>query len=165
RSGKGGATRGNGGHGATNQGDISMRPTTLLLAAAISLDWHIAAAQGAPRSSLGPMPMTGAAALPLGVPMSRVGPGTSWLPDSAREPNATFDLHGWNVMVGGSAFGQYDRQAGRHGGRRADDELRGAGRRAARLSRAAGDGRRVSRIQDRRPRAPERPPDGAGRRL
>ena len=93
-----------------------MRPTTLLLAAAISLDWHIAAAQGAPRSSLGPMPMTGAAALPLGVPMSRVGPGTSWLPDSAREPNATFDLHGWNVMVGGSAFGQYDRQAGLHGG-------------------------------------------------
>ena len=88
-----------------------MRSTTLLLAVTMLAGAQVAAAQSGM-----PMAMPAAVALPLGVPMSRLGAGTSWLPDSTREREAMFAVRDWNVMVSGSAFGQYDRQAGLHGG-------------------------------------------------
>jgi hypothetical protein len=93
-----------------------MRSTTLLFAAAMLVGLRAAAAQRATPSSMGSMAMPDMGALPLGVPMSRLGPGTSWLPDSTRERAARLEVRNWDVMLSGSAFGHYDRQAGLHGG-------------------------------------------------
>jgi hypothetical protein len=55
----------------------------------------------------------------LGLPMSRVGSGTSWLPDDA--PMRAFHLEGggWDLMLHGNVFVGYDYQAGDAG----DDQL------------------------------------------
>ncbi len=54
------------------------------------------------------MHVTGA----LGLPMSRIGSGTAWLPDDS--PMRAFQLRGggWHVMVHGNIFVGYDYQAG-----------------------------------------------------
>jgi hypothetical protein len=93
-----------------------MRSTMLLFAAVMWAGSHAAAAQRLPPSSMGQMAMPATAALPLGVRISRLGPGTSWLPDSTRERGASFGVHNWDVMLSGSVVAQYDRQAGLHGG-------------------------------------------------
>jgi hypothetical protein len=56
---------------------------------------------------------------PLGIPETRMGSGTSWLPDASLMHDAHF-MHGeWTLMVHGNAFLQYDRQ----GGPRGDNQL------------------------------------------
>ena len=54
--------------------------------------------------------------LPLGLPMARIGSGTSWLPDSSVAPMYHASLGGWAVMVHGAMFVQYDTQTTVHGG-------------------------------------------------
>jgi hypothetical protein len=55
----------------------------------------------------------------LGIPATRMGSGTAWLPDAAPLPGYHASLGRWTLMVHGSAFLQYDRQFGT----RADDQL------------------------------------------
>ncbi len=56
---------------------------------------------------------------PLGIPETRQGSGTSWLPDSSPMHASHVTLGAWTLMLHGSAFLQYDRQ----GGPRGDDQL------------------------------------------
>ncbi len=53
------------------------------------------------------------AALEVAAP--RLGSGTSWLPDSARQPMLATRIGAWAVMVHGNAFGMFDRQSTLHG--------------------------------------------------
>lgn len=56
---------------------------------------------------------------PLGVPMERLGSGTSWVPDAVPLPSRHFMAGAWLLMVHGFGFVQYDKQ----GGPRGDDQL------------------------------------------
>ncbi len=56
---------------------------------------------------------------PLGIPETRQGSGTSWLPDSSPMHASHVTLGAWTLMLHGSAFLQYDRQ----GGARGDDQV------------------------------------------
>ncbi len=56
---------------------------------------------------------------PLGIPETRLGSGTSWLPDSSPMHASHFTLGAWTLMLHGSAFLQYDRQWGARG----DDQV------------------------------------------
>jgi len=49
-------------------------------------------------------------AAPLSIPMQRNGSGTSWLPDATSVRALTFLRGGWNFMLHGAAFIQYDDQ-------------------------------------------------------
>ena len=51
-------------------------------------------------------------ALPLGIPISRLGSGTSWLPDSSPMHGAHFTVGEWSLMLHGAAHAQYDHQNG-----------------------------------------------------
>ena len=62
-----------------------------------------------------PMQMTG----PLGIPETRMGSGTSWLPDASPMHAAHFMTGAWSLMLHGKGFLQYDRQ----GGLRGDDQI------------------------------------------
>src|SRR5262249_32927989 len=53
---------------------------------------------------------------PLGLPTSRAGSGTSWLPDSSVVPMYHASLGGWALMVHGAMFVQFDTQTTVHGG-------------------------------------------------
>jgi hypothetical protein len=55
--------------------------------------------------------------LPLGLAAARAGSGTSWLPDSSLVPMYHALIGGWNVMIHGALFAQYDTQTTIHGGR------------------------------------------------
>lgn len=55
----------------------------------------------------------------LGIPSTRMGSGTAWLPDAAPLPGYHASAGRWTVMVHGNVFLQYDRQFGT----RADDQL------------------------------------------
>ena len=55
--------------------------------------------------------MTGA----LDIPMERMGSGTSWLPDAVGLPSRHVPAKGWDVMLHGFVFGQYDTQGGPRG--------------------------------------------------
>lgn len=62
------------------------------------------------------MPMAGG---PLRIPMQRSGSGTSWVPDASQMRAIVSAIGGWNVMVHGDVFVQYDDQqnpAGTHRG-------------------------------------------------
>src|SRR3989449_2121804 len=52
---------------------------------------------------------------PLGTPETRMGSGTSWLPDASPMHAAHLRLGAWTVMLHGSAVVQYDHQAGPRG--------------------------------------------------
>jgi hypothetical protein len=52
---------------------------------------------------------------PLGVSMDRAGSGTTWIPDAVMLPSRHFMAGGWDMMLHGFAFGQYDRQSGPRG--------------------------------------------------
>src|SRR6059036_598916 len=52
---------------------------------------------------------------PLGIPESRMGSGTSWLPDASPMHAAHLRLGAWTLMLHGSAVVQYDHQAGLRG--------------------------------------------------
>jgi hypothetical protein len=56
---------------------------------------------------------------PLGIPMTRLGSGTAWLPDASAMRAWHFTAGSWMLMVHGDAFVQYDHQ----GGPRGDDQL------------------------------------------
>jgi hypothetical protein len=53
--------------------------------------------------------------LPLGVPLSRVGSATSWLPDSSPMRAHHFAVGDWSLMLHGAANGQLDHQSGFRG--------------------------------------------------
>jgi hypothetical protein len=73
--------------------------------------------QARAQHDMGRMPgMTGSMpAYPLGLPVSRLGSGTSWLPDASPMFAAHRMAGGWALMLHGAAFGQYDRQGGLRG--------------------------------------------------
>ena len=52
---------------------------------------------------------------PLGVPMERMGSGTTWIPDAAPLPARRGMAGSWLLMLHGFGFVQYDRQFGRRG--------------------------------------------------
>src|SRR2546422_6181608 len=52
---------------------------------------------------------------PLGTPETRMGSGTSWLPDASPMHAAHLQLGAWTLMLHGSAVVQYDHQAGLRG--------------------------------------------------
>jgi len=52
---------------------------------------------------------------PLGIPMTRMGSGTTWLPDASAMRAWHFNAGGWMLMVHGDAFLQYDNQGGPRG--------------------------------------------------
>jgi hypothetical protein len=56
---------------------------------------------------------------PFGIPMTRMGSGTAWLPDASAMRAWHFGAGSWMLMVHGDAFLQYDTQ----GGPRGDDQL------------------------------------------
>jgi len=49
---------------------------------------------------------------PLDIPMTRMGSGTSWLPDASPMHAEHFDALGWAMMAHGAAFVAWDQQAG-----------------------------------------------------
>src|SRR6185312_8194051 len=52
---------------------------------------------------------------PLGIPESRMGSGTSWLPDASPMHAAHYMLGRWTLMVHGRGYFQYDWQGGARG--------------------------------------------------
>src|SRR2546428_11703495 len=55
---------------------------------------------------------------PLGIPETRMGSGTSWLPDASPMHAAHLRLSAWTLMLHGTAVVQYSDQAGARGDRR-----------------------------------------------
>ncbi|HEY6208063.1 MAG TPA: hypothetical protein VIW28_03330 [Gemmatimonadales bacterium] len=53
---------------------------------------------------------------PLGIPETRMGSGTSWLPDASPMHDAHYMLGRWTLMLHGKGFLQYDWQGGSRGG-------------------------------------------------
>lgn len=51
----------------------------------------------------------------LGIPMDRMGSGTTWIPDAVSLPSRHWDAGKWNFMLHGFVFAQYDRQQGARG--------------------------------------------------
>jgi len=56
---------------------------------------------------------------PLGIPMQRMGSGTTWIPDATPLPSRQGMAGSWFLMVHGFGFVQYDAQ----GGARGDEQL------------------------------------------
>jgi len=54
-------------------------------------------------------------AAPLGIPETRMGSGTSWLPDASPMHAAHITLGDWSLMLHGKGFFQYDWQEGSRG--------------------------------------------------
>src|SRR4051812_20582219 len=52
---------------------------------------------------------------PFGIPMTRMGSGTAWLPDASPMRAWHFGAGSWMLMVHGDAFLQYDKQGGPRG--------------------------------------------------
>ncbi len=57
------------------------------------------------------MTMTGV----LGIPMDRMGSGTTWIPDAVSLPSKHSMLGRWSLMLHGFVFGEYDHQSGPRG--------------------------------------------------
>ena len=74
---------------------------------------------------------------PLGIPESRMGSGTSWLPDASPMHAARVMFGDWTLMLHGQGFVQYDRQ----GGSRGSDQLGVINWAMAAASRSLGGGR------------------------
>src|ERR1700730_15027855 len=47
---------------------------------------------------------------PLGIPMDRMGSGTTWIPDAVSLPSRHATFGSWDVMLHGFVFAQYDKQ-------------------------------------------------------
>ena len=98
---------------------------------AISLTSKIEAQHGPPHraqpdtsaasDSMIQKPMADEAMMPgvLGIPMTRMGSGTSWLPDAAPMHAMHYQAGAWSLMLHGLAFGMYDKQFTRRG----DDQV------------------------------------------
>ncbi|MGH7636920.1 MAG: hypothetical protein ACREOK_04650 [Gemmatimonadaceae bacterium] len=65
----------------------------------------------APADTQAVMAMAG----PLGIPMERMGSGTTWIPDAVVLPSRHFTVGNWMLMLHGFVFGQYDWQGGPRG--------------------------------------------------
>src|SRR5438552_9896525 len=52
---------------------------------------------------------------PLGIPETRMGSGTSWLPDASPMHATHVMIGSWTVMLHGKGFFQYDWQGGSRG--------------------------------------------------
>jgi hypothetical protein len=65
--------------------------------------------------SMMPMPMPAMPERPFGIPMTRMGSGTAWLPDASAMRAWHFTAGSWMLMVHGDAFLQYDHQDGTRG--------------------------------------------------
>ena len=52
---------------------------------------------------------------PLGVPMERMGSGTTWIPDAVPLPARHHMAGPWLIMLHGFVFAQYDTQGGPRG--------------------------------------------------
>src|SRR5205085_854683 len=52
---------------------------------------------------------------PLGIPETRMGSGTAWLPDASPMHAAHYMLGRWTLMLHGKGFPQYDWQGGSRG--------------------------------------------------
>jgi hypothetical protein len=52
---------------------------------------------------------------PLGIPMDRMGSGTTWIPDAVSLPSRHLEVPGWMLMIHGFAFGYYNEQNGPRG--------------------------------------------------
>src|SRR5437870_365110 len=74
---------------------------------------------------------------PLGIPESRMGSGTSWLPDASPMHAAHMVLGDWTLMLHGKGFVQYDWQ----GGPRSSNQLGFVNWAMAAASRSLGGGR------------------------
>jgi hypothetical protein len=61
------------------------------------------------------MPMAAMPERPFGIPMTRMGSGTAWLPDASAMRAWHFMAGSWMLMVHGDAFLQYDHQDGPRG--------------------------------------------------
>lgn len=70
-------------------------------------------------TNMGAMPSMTMLTRPLGIPMSRMGSGTSWLPDGSPMRAYHFAPEGWMLMVHGDADLYYDHQ----GTTRGDDQV------------------------------------------
>ena len=57
---------------------------------------------------------------PLGIPETRLGSGTSWLPDASPMHAAHFKAGAWALMLHGEGFLQYNRQSGIRGDAQVD---------------------------------------------
>ena len=51
----------------------------------------------------------------LGISMERMGSGTTWIPDAVRLPSRHIPARGWDVMLHGFVFAQYNAQSGPRG--------------------------------------------------
>ncbi len=71
-------------------------------------------------AGMGPMPgMAAMPSRPFGIPMSRMGSGTSWLPDASPMRAYHFMPDGWTLMLHGEVGMYYDHQ----GSPRGDDQI------------------------------------------
>lgn len=61
------------------------------------------------------MPGMAMSFMPLGIPMQRLGSGTTWLPDSSPMHAHHMMAGSWELMLHGVAFGVYDKQNGPRG--------------------------------------------------
>jgi hypothetical protein len=75
---------------------------------------------------------------PLGIPMTRQGSGTSWLPDAAPMHAYHFRASDWEFMIHGAEDFVYDRQSG---GDRGDAQFLGAGWLMGMATHPLGEGR------------------------
>ena len=74
--------------------------------------------QAQQQDSMKQMPVSEDGMMPgvLGIPMTRMGSGTSWLPDAVPMHAVHFKTGPWALMVHGVVFGMYDNQFTRRGG-------------------------------------------------
>src|SRR6266498_2904571 len=82
------------------------------VAAALALAAGVASPLRAQMDMQHPMEMP---AGPLGIPETRMGSGTSWLPDASAMHAAHYMLGRWTLMLHGKGFFQYDGQGGSRG--------------------------------------------------
>jgi hypothetical protein len=82
---------------------------------ALFLTPGMARAQGGMAGMAGMEGMQHAMPGPLGIPIDRMGSGTTWIPDAVPVPSRSWTLGPWHVMAHGVAFLQYDYQDGPRG--------------------------------------------------
>ena len=92
----------------------------VLILALLSMATHVQSQTPPPRdTTMSRMPMPGHAMRmtpsPLGVPMERMGSGTTWIPDAVSLPARHFMAGPWELMLHGFLFGQYIKQNGPRG--------------------------------------------------
>ena len=110
---------------------LGLKPTALTVALGVFLGVLPLLAQEKPHAGHHPPPATDSTATadsmpmdsmqrmmperPFGIPMTRMGSGTAWLPDASAMRAWHFMAGSWMLMVHGDAFLQYDYQDGPRG--------------------------------------------------